>query len=104
MVIPLPPGTRTVAGRFGFQEGAYTGTSPTDGATFIVEWAGDDGTKRELFKQDLDPFTNINDRGLHPFSVSVEGFGPGDLVFRTDPGPSHNSTSDWTCWQGIQVK
>jgi hypothetical protein len=36
--------------------------------------------------------------------VSLDGLGRGDLVFRTDPGPNKNQTSDWTCWQGIQVK
>jgi hypothetical protein len=104
MVIPMPADSKTLTGRFGIQEGAYTNDNPTDGATFIIEWAGENGDRRELFRHDLDPFKNINDRGLHAFSVSLDGFGRGDLVFRTDPGPNKNQTSDWTCWQGIQVK
>jgi hypothetical protein len=104
MVMAMPLDAKTLTGRFGIQEGAYTNDNPTDGATFIVEWAGDNGEHRELYRHDLDPFKNINDRGLHAFSVSLDGLGRGDLVFLTDPGPNKNQTSDWTCWQGIQVK
>jgi len=104
LVIPMPVDSKTLTARFGIQEGAYTNENPTDGATFIVEWAGESGEHRELFRHDLNPLKNINDRGLHPLSVSLDGLGRGDLVFRTDPGPNKNQTSDWTCWQGIQVK
>lgn len=104
MVIPMPPDAKILTGQFGIEEGAYTNENPTDGATFIIEWIGESGGRRELFRHDLDPFRNINDRGLHPFSASLEGLGRGDLIFTTDPGPNKNQTSDWTCWQGIQVK
>ncbi len=104
MVISLPPGAKSLAGRFGFQDGAYSNDHPTDGAVFIIVWHGEDGTKRELFRQSLEPFKNIAERGLHPFNLSVESLGPGDLWFLTDPGPNNDRASDWTCWQGITIK
>ncbi len=104
MVIPLPAGAKSLKGRFGFQDGAYSNDTPTDGAVFLVTWTGENGAKRELFRQSLEPFKNIADRGLHEFDLKLDGLGPGDLVFVTDPGPNNDRASDWTCWQGITVK
>lgn len=104
MVIPLPPHAKSVTGRFGFQDGAYASDSPTDGAVFIVYWAGSDGTKKELYRHSLAPTQNNNDRGLHGFQVSLDGLGAGDLIFVTDPGPDKNNASDWTCWRGIKIE
>jgi hypothetical protein len=106
MVFPFEPGpgARRLVGRFGIQEGAYSGVHTTDGADFIVEWRGPRGETRELWRRTLFPATAFDDRGLISFEVDLAGLDAGELVLRTGPGPSGNNSTDWTCWQGIELR
>lgn len=102
MIFDVPAGEKTVSGRFGFVEAAYTNGGWTNGARFVVYCS--DGTNRiDLFQQFLNPVTVPDDRGLHEFSVTLNGTEGMRLYLETQPGPFNDNSWDWTCWTGLTI-
>ena len=102
MIFDVPVGEKTVSGRFGFVEAAYTNGGWTNGARFVVYCS--DGTNRiDLFQQFLNPVTVPADRGLHEFSVPMKGTAGMRLYLETEPGPFNDNSWDWTCWVDINI-
>ena len=101
MEFAVPEGATTVSGAFGFVDGAYTGSSQTDGATFRILWQ-DRQQQVELYQRRLNPLHVLGDRGLQDFHVDIKRFSGGKLVFQVDPGS--NASWDWTAWTAIKIE
>lgn len=104
MTFDLPPeGATEITGLFGFLPNAYQNGGKTNGAEFSIYWQ--DGPNRvDLFKRYLDPVPKLEDRGLHPFKIKLEGLNGGRLYFRIGTGPYNDNGWDWTGWTGIQIR
>jgi hypothetical protein len=101
MIFDVPPGARTLSGRFGFLITAYSDGGNTNGARFIIYWS--DGIRRiDLLDRLLNPVHVGADRGLQDFSFRLKGISGGRIYLETDPGPFHDKGWDWTCWTGIK--
>ncbi|MDI1334703.1 MAG: hypothetical protein PSU94_00840 [Lacunisphaera sp.] len=98
MIIEVPAAATAVAGRFGFPPEAYEGDPRTSGATFLLAWT--DGTRRvELFRRELKPVENPDDRGLQSYQLDLPVPRHGArvrLTLQSDSGT--NSIKDWACW------
>ncbi len=99
MVVKIPRKATTVTVAYGFPPpGAYSGDRDrTDGATFQIEWQGDDRAVL-LYSELIDPVNNPAHRKLLHFKADlpVSTSGNARLVLRTLPGAT--TTMDWTCW------
>jgi hypothetical protein len=93
------PATR-VSGKFGFAAGAYKPPNLTDGAEFIIEWIGAEGST-QLFKRLLAPAYIAADRGMQSFDLAIPQ-GGGRLVLRITPGPNNDLAFDWTYWTDVK--
>jgi hypothetical protein len=104
MVVDVPSGMRTAAGRFGFPPEAYADDPVTDGASFKIYWT--DGVRRvELFQRHLAPATVPADRSLQSYALTLPFPTPGArarLTFETEN--AGNSTKDWTCWSAPEFR
>ncbi len=104
----LPAGAKAVQGGFGFRASAYAPDNkfPTDGAEFRVELVNERGERRRLFARLLQPLTEVQDRGVQSFAVSIpSGTPPGTrLEFVITPGPRDNAASDWTFWTDLRLE
>ncbi len=103
MIFDVGPRSSAVSGRFGFLAGAYSNDGKTDGAEFSISWLAQNKVI-PLFKRYLDPIRAIGDRDLQLFNLDLSNYGKGKLLFRTDPGPNHNLSWDWTVWSDIEIK
>lgn len=82
---------------FGYMPGAYSGGGNTDGGAFIVELARPNQPKEVLFRKELRPVQQAEDRGRHHAEIPLPTLGPADrLIVRTDPGPHDERSWDWT--------
>lgn len=96
-------GVSELIGEFGFLPNAYQNGGKTNGAEFSIVWQ--DGSQQvELLKRYLDPFGRVEDRGLQPFKLKLNGLKGGHLYFRIGTGPYNDNGWDWTGWTGIQIR
>lgn len=102
MIFDMPPGARTVSGKYGFLDTAYSNGGHSNGARFVIYWSN--GTKRiDLLDQYLDPVRVTTDRGLHSFSLLLKDLAGGRLYLETNPGPYNDYGWDWTCWTDVSI-
>jgi hypothetical protein len=91
---------------YGIDPDAYDlGKGKGNGVVFIAELRPIEGGSIELFRQHLDPFTRIDDRGNHSTRIVLPPVKPGmRLALRTDPGPYGDQAWDWSYYTRIQIK
>jgi len=106
----LPAGQYQLTGQFGILTDAYRAESesPTDGVVFSAFIKPNEQAPGEaqqiLFKRQLDPQQQPEDRGIQSFTVSSFTLKqPAQLILSTEPGIAKNSYSDWSFWKAIQI-
>jgi hypothetical protein len=101
----LESGDRTLTFSGGFMPGAYTGEGHSDGAAFIAELVGLDGTKQLIISRMLNPKDASTDRGIQRFKADLPPRAAGSvLVVRTDPGPANDHSWDWTYLTDLHIE
>ncbi len=101
IVLPVPAGSRSFSGGFGFVPGAY-GQGTTDGADFTVDVVSADGAASSLFRRSLDPRKNPSDQGFQSFNLALPA-GAATLRLQIGPGAAGNTDWDWTFWTDLKV-
>jgi hypothetical protein len=98
--ITPPPGSRHITAEFGLNPAAY---DRSDGVEFEIVVVSPNGVSRRLFYRWLQPGTVGPDRGFQTCTLDTTAPIEGTVIFRTLPGPAHNSTCDWAYWSSIKV-
>lgn len=76
-----------------------------NGVVFIAELRPIEGGAIEVFRQHLDPFARLEDRGNHTTRVVLPPVKAGTrLALRTDAGPYGDAAWDWSYFTRIQIK
>jgi hypothetical protein len=102
---PVPAGAQHLSGRFGFFDGAYEKPhDSTEGAHFVVNLVDADGTKQQLFSATLQPRDRPEDRGEHPFEVTLVPNETRTLEFLTLPMEGKNNAYGWTYWTNLKFE
>ncbi|PIE83236.1 MAG: hypothetical protein CSA09_02845 [Candidatus Contendobacter odensis] len=101
----LPAGHYAISGEFGIFKEAYDGEQPSDGVRFRIvtqDTADTAAHYTDLFKRNLDPLNNLEDRSTQSFpAITLNLQREADLIFITEPG-KHNA-HDWSFWRNLQV-
>jgi len=104
-VFALPRPYARLRGEFGLMASAYSGTEPTAGARFLVEYEDASGRRSVLWQRDLNPQDVAGDRGFQAFSVDLPAdSAAGRLILRTDARDGHGYTRAWTFWHDLHVE
>lgn len=76
-----------------------------NGVTFIAELRPIGGGAIELYREHLDPFSRVEDRGNHATRVILPPLKPGmRLALKTDAGPHGDAAWDWSYFTRVQIK
>jgi hypothetical protein len=101
-----PAGASRIAAVVGLLDEAYApgGPAVTDGIGVEIYEQRPDGLRRLLYRRELDPLHEPNDRG--PQNIRLDEAGPfaGRLVFKITPGPRNNFVNDWAYWGRIEIR
>jgi len=104
LVWPIPTAANALQGGFGIFEGAYANPpNATDGAEFVIDLVGTNGTRTPLLRRTLNPVAADGDRGLQHFNVSFPPNSGGHLELSISTGPYGNGSFDWTYWQDLRA-
>lgn len=100
-----PENAMSIEAVVGLVADAYAASNPslTDGVTVEIIEERIGGLHRVLYRRDLDPVKEKEDRG--PQSIKLADVGPfsGQIVFKINPGPKNNINSDWAYWSRIDI-
>ena len=92
----VPPSAGSLRFKAGLIAGAYL-EGESDGADYVIESLDTTGTAREIWRRELRPLTDLDDRGDIVCEVPIPAGSDGTRIrLRTDPGPSGNASWDWT--------
>ncbi|MEO7701465.1 MAG: hypothetical protein ABIZ04_19755 [Opitutus sp.] len=96
---------RWLTGSFGIEPGAYANqAAATDGASFRIHFTTTDGHKEELFRRDLNPRDQPEDRGSQSFSVDLPGDAAGTIELEISEGVAGSKAFDWTYWSFLRFE
>lgn len=104
IVFPLAKPYARLRGEIGLVGSAWTGTEPTHGAKFLVEFEDAQGRRRELWHRDLNPQEVEADRGFIPFSVDLPADIPGRLTLRIAAREGFGHQRAWTFWHNLRLE
>lgn len=106
MVWKLEGNEREVLFDYGIDPEAYEQEKGKgNGVVFIAELRPIEGGRIELFRQHLDPFLRVDDRGNHSTRIVLPPVKPGmRFALRTDPGPYGDQAWDWSYYTRVQIK
>jgi hypothetical protein len=104
MVWRLEGNEREILFDFGIDPVAYE-KGKGNGVVFVAELRPIEGGAIEIFRQHLDPFARVEDRGNHTTRVVLPPVKAGTrLALRTDAGPFGDAAWDWSYFTRIQIK
>jgi hypothetical protein len=105
LVIERSKSARWISGTIGIEPGAYDNPAAgTDGASFQIFFLPRSGERQLLFRRDLNPRDQVADRGPQSFSADLPGDTAGKIELQISPGPSGNSSFDWTYWSFLRFE
>jgi hypothetical protein len=100
LVFQRTPTTRTITGKYGITEAAYTAGNQTDGVTFVAEFVDEQKRHTRLWERRLNPTAVPADRGVQSFEVPVPDRG-GAIILSTETGPTANC--DWAVFRDVTL-
>lgn len=104
MRFAIPDPITSVNASFGIMPGAYSGPEGTQGVEFIIEWQGSSGQSEILFSRLLDPARTAGDRPMQTLHLDFPARSDGQLLLRTDVGPSGSGAWSWSFWTDIEIR
>lgn len=94
--VPIHEDIQTVAYSLGVSSQAYASEDSTaDGVVFSIYGIRPDGTETRLIEHDLNPFENMNQRGILDFSIGVP---EGLSELRFSVRGKESLSRDWAFW------
>jgi hypothetical protein len=102
VTFPLAGSAKSLSFVGGLLPGAYA-EGQTDGVDWVVELE-EHGQRQTLFRRQLRPLINPQDRGGVTLEVDLPAHTPGSrLIIRADPGPAGNNAWDWAFLARIRI-
>ncbi len=104
LVYERPAGLHSVEFEFGISEQIYLEPAKwkTDGVEIVVQFAGQSGPPRTLYRRTLNPQVHGADRGLQTATVTMPLNEPGRIIFWVSPGALSDISSDMAYWHAIR--